>query len=114
MSTHLSYEDNAFEVYCPETEQNESRHFAGGDTGPQEYYCGGCRDFLDETLPLAHHVWTEETWNCEGNAAEMADDGETCLGCGYNAEHTLETVAELLMDIERAEMTAYFTHGRHR
>lgn len=113
MSTHLSYHEDAQTVYCPDTEQNEDRRYVGGDEGPQAHLCGGCWDVLDENPTYAHHTWTEETWNC-GGMAEIAEDGETCLGCGYNTEHTLESVNALLMDIELAERDNYFAYGRHR
>lgn len=80
MSTHLRYADEPTVVHCPETEDNHSIIDLAATYEADGYGCTGCRTELELPVPLAHHNYTVEDWNCNGLQAEVEQG--VCLGCG--------------------------------
>lgn len=115
MSQHYAFADDATVVYCYETEDNEQVRTFDGDQEPWSDYCTGCRELLDTPLPLIHHMWDgREDWNCNGQIAEKADDGDTCLGCGFSSEYeTPEATAGAYGESARRDAEREYDFGRH-
>lgn len=113
MSGHLAFRDDAETVYCPETEQTENLRFLGGDAEPLNHMCEGCSEFIDTPVPYAHHIYTMEDWNCNGHISEIADDDETCLGCGRPAKFATDNMNVVFAALEELDLAADFAYGRH-